>query len=224
MGIDWINLFQVQGTAARWWDTFTVGWVVVIMIAIGITELFLSRYVLRLIPEKGLSALPWNFCFKWWYWKKLPPPDESERLPAHILNALSLEERFPGNFETESAGNVKRRKELQLERVTKYYGMERVLHKFNLNCYEGDVTAVIGEAGSGKSTLLNIIAGITPASSGQITVSRQDMGKSRAQAMSFVGYCPSENILYPWLSVEETLGMYCKVAKFLYVNATEFFV
>jgi ABC-type multidrug transport system ATPase subunit len=95
--------------------------------------------------------------------------------------------------------------------VTKYYGIERVVHKFNLNCYEGDVTALIGGSGCGKTTILKIIAGLIPPSSGQITVSRQDLLKSPTAANSFVGYSPQKNILYPHLTVDETLAFYCKV-------------
>lgn len=126
-----------------------------------------------------------------------------------MVNSLSLEERFPENFEKENT--IRRRKELQLEKVTKYYGMDRVLNKFNINCYEGHVTAIIGESGAGKTTLLNIISGVTPCSSGQIVVSRQDLLKQRKAAISFVGYCPSENWMYPQLTVDETLAMFCQV-------------
>jgi ABC-type transport system involved in cytochrome bd biosynthesis fused ATPase/permease subunit len=87
------------------------------------------------------------------------PKEVALNLPSYVTDTLSLEERFPANFEKDS-NDIRRRKELQMEKVTKYYGLDRALNKFNLNCYEGHVTAIIGEMGAGKSTLLNLVAGI----------------------------------------------------------------
>jgi hypothetical protein len=75
-------------------NTFSIGWVGVVTIGVGILELFLSRYVLKVLPEKGVGALPWTYLCRLWYWKQQAPPDESRRIPASILNAQSLEEVF----------------------------------------------------------------------------------------------------------------------------------
>ena len=53
----------------------------------------------------------------------------------------------------------------------------RVLKGVNLNIYEGEFVALLGESGCGKSTLLNIIGGLDRATSGTFTFMGKDMTK-----------------------------------------------
>ncbi|WP_163249181.1 ABC transporter ATP-binding protein [Clostridium niameyense] len=48
-----------------------------------------------------------------------------------------------------------------------------ILKNISLNINEGDFVALIGESGSGKSTLLNIMGGLMPPSSGEVTIANE---------------------------------------------------
>jgi ABC-type multidrug transport system ATPase subunit len=50
---------------------------------------------------------------------------------------------------------------------------------------------------------------------GTIVVSRQDLSKKSAAAKGFIGYCPPKNVLYPLLTVEETLHFYVQLKTLL---------
>ena len=60
---------------------------------------------------------------------------------------------------------------LQLCDITKVYGKGEaaveVLHSVNLEVYQGEMVAIMGQSGSGKSTLMNIIGTLDKASSGK---------------------------------------------------------
>jgi NitT/TauT family transport system ATP-binding protein len=72
----------------------------------------------------------------------------------------------------------------------------------------GEFAAVVGASGCGKSTLLRIIAGLEPASSGEVLVdARPVMGPDRDRAMVFQDYS-----LYPWLSVMENIRFGSRLA------------
>lgn len=56
----------------------------------------------------------------------------------------------------------------ELEYVNKEYDGKKVLENVNLQVYEGEILALLGENGSGKSTLLKILAFLTMPSGGHI--------------------------------------------------------
>jgi len=66
---------------------------------------------------------------------------------------------------------------------------------------EGEFVAVVGASGCGKSTLLRIVAGLEPASAGEVRVDeRTIVGPDRDRAMVFQDYS-----LYPWLTVLDNI-------------------
>jgi ABC-type sugar transport system ATPase subunit len=58
---------------------------------------------------------------------------------------------------------------LRLRGVTKSFGPVQALSGVNLDLYQGQVTALVGDNGAGKSTLIKAISGIHPTDSGELT-------------------------------------------------------
>jgi NitT/TauT family transport system ATP-binding protein len=76
-------------------------------------------------------------------------------------------------------------------------GRVEALRGIDLDVAEGEFVAVLGRSGCGKSTLLRMIAGLIPASAGQITVAGTPVTRPRRDiAMLF-----QRPALLPWRSV-----------------------
>lgn len=74
-----------------------------------------------------------------------------------------------------------------------------ILEDIELEVAEGEFLAILGPSGSGKSTLLRIIAGLVPASDGNITyLGNKIHGVNPGVAMVFQSFA-----LFPWLTVLE---------------------
>lgn len=59
---------------------------------------------------------------------------------------------------------------LTMRGISKTYGSAAALQNVDFSVKPGEVHALIGENGAGKSTLLNILSGVRPADSGEISV------------------------------------------------------
>lgn len=64
------------------------------------------------------------------------------------------------------------------------YGDQEVLHGIDLDVAEGEFVAVIGPNGSGKSTLLRVVAGTSPATTGEIRVPGDPGGRAGGKRRS----------------------------------------
>ncbi|MBW4492644.1 MAG: ABC transporter ATP-binding protein [Oscillatoria princeps RMCB-10] len=76
------------------------------------------------------------------------------------------------------------------------------LQNINLQVYPAEFVCIVGASGCGKSTLLNIIAGLTPPSSGQVLVDGESVpGPGPDRGMVFQHFS-----LFPWLTVADNIG------------------
>lgn len=59
---------------------------------------------------------------------------------------------------------------IQMKNICKSFGSNRVLDNVNLVLHKGEILALLGENGAGKSTLMNILGGVLPGDSGEISL------------------------------------------------------
>lgn len=94
-----------------------------------------------------------------------------------------------------------------LSKVVKTYGSVSpnapvVLDGIDLTIHDGEIVAILGQSGCGKSTLLRIIAGLIPATGGQVLYrGRPVTGPMPGIAMVFQSFA-----LFPWLTVLENVA------------------
>lgn len=94
---------------------------------------------------------------------------------------------------------------LDAQGLGKRYGEREVLHQLQLHVAPGEFVAIVGRSGCGKSTLLRLVAGLEPASSGQLTIDRKPVrGLHDDTRIMF-----QEARLLPWKRVLDnvTLGL-----------------
>jgi NitT/TauT family transport system ATP-binding protein len=76
-----------------------------------------------------------------------------------------------------------------------------ILKGIDLSVNKGEFVSILGPSGCGKSTLLSIVAGLTPATSGEIRVDGKKIEKpGKDRGMVF-----QQAALFPWLNVLENV-------------------
>jgi NitT/TauT family transport system ATP-binding protein len=84
--------------------------------------------------------------------------------------------------------------------LTKVYGELPVLAPLTLDIEAGSFVTLIGPSGCGKTTLMRVIAGLEPASGGDITV--DDLPADANRAHKRVAMVPQHPGLLPWRTVQ----------------------
>ena len=89
-----------------------------------------------------------------------------------------------------------------------YDGID-VLHGVDLVVGAGEVVALLGPNGAGKSTTLKVLAGLLPASAGDIIIAGRRVNGARADDLARRGLCliPEGRGIFPNLTVRENLWM-----------------
>lgn len=93
--------------------------------------------------------------------------------------------------------------------VTKTYagarGEVRALDGVSFTIDEGEFFGLLGPNGAGKTTLISILAGLTRATRGSVTVMGHDVVADYAAARKALGVVPQELVFDPFFSVRECL-------------------
>ncbi len=108
---------------------------------------------------------------------------------------------------TEKKTQTEGRPFLQIDHIGKTFGKgpgaSEVLLDVNISIRKGEYVSIIGHSGCGKSTLLNLVAGLTPISTGAILLEGQEVnepGPDRAVVFQ-------NHSLLPWLTVYENVKL-----------------
>jgi ABC-type sugar transport system ATPase subunit len=98
---------------------------------------------------------------------------------------------------------------LQVIDLSKSFGNVDALRKVNLNFFEGEIHAVLGQNGAGKSTLIKLITGLyeTSSASGSLILNGAEIqlhSVSDARQKG-IGYVPQEIEIVDTLTVAENI-------------------
>lgn len=98
---------------------------------------------------------------------------------------------------------------LEVQNLNTFYGDIQALWDASLEVNEGSIVALVGSNGSGKSTLLKTISGITPAKSGEISLSGRTLTNLPPQDIVELGisHVPEGRRLFANLTVLENLKL-----------------
>ncbi|MET0359324.1 MAG: ABC transporter ATP-binding protein [Pararhizobium sp.] len=95
--------------------------------------------------------------------------------------------------------------DVRFELIRKTFGKVVAVDDVDLEIADGEFVVFVGPSGCGKSTLLRIVAGLVPATSGQVLIDGEEVtdvpASKRGVAFVFQSYA-----LYPHMSVERNIG------------------
>lgn len=98
---------------------------------------------------------------------------------------------------------------ISFQRVTKTHASGgrtvQALQGVSFDIQPGEFFGLLGPNGAGKTSLISILAGLSRATSGRVTVMGHDVVADYAQARRALGVVPQELVFDPFFSVRETL-------------------
>ena len=94
---------------------------------------------------------------------------------------------------------------VSVRQLRKTFGPVRALDGIDLDVHEGEFFGLLGPNGAGKTTLISILAGLTRADAGAVSVMGHDVVADYRQARRSLGVVPQELVFDPFFTVRETL-------------------
>ena len=95
---------------------------------------------------------------------------------------------------------------VSFQNVAKTYANgPRALDDVSFDIAQGEFFGLLGPNGAGKTTLISVLAGLTRASSGRVTVMGHEVITDYAAARQSLGIVPQELVFDPFFSVREAL-------------------
>lgn len=98
---------------------------------------------------------------------------------------------------------------IEIEKLSKSFGEQKVLDKIDFNLESGEIVGLIGPSGSGKSTLIKTMLGMEKADEGEALVLDYKMPKR--EILSNIGYMAQSDALYEMLTGYENLDFFGKM-------------
>jgi len=79
---------------------------------------------------------------------------------------------------------------------------------FSIDVVQGEIFGLLGPNGAGKSTLLNILSGLLPFDTGEITICGLNLPQQIDEIKPLIGVVPQEIALYPSMTAVENLKIF----------------
>ncbi len=100
---------------------------------------------------------------------------------------------------------------IKIQNIVKNYGDIKALNNLSFEIKKGTIFGLLGVNGAGKSTILSILNGLTPISSGEISVFGLDIKKDIKKIKDISSIIPQNLAFYGQLTVQENLDFFAKI-------------
>jgi len=97
---------------------------------------------------------------------------------------------------------------LSVSNLTKIYGNKKVVNNVTFSIFAGQIFGFVGPNGAGKSTAIRMITGLTPITSGEVSICGYNIKTAYKKAISYVGGIIEMPQLYPYLSGMKNLKLF----------------
>ena len=110
-------------------------------------------------------------------------------------------------MQSPSSASVGAEPAIRFNQVSKTYrgGQVKALDQVTFDIAQGEFFGLLGPNGAGKTSLISILAGLSQASAGRVTVHGHDVVADYAAARRSLGIVPQELVFDPFFSVREAL-------------------
>lgn len=102
---------------------------------------------------------------------------------------------------------------IEVNNISKSYGVQKALDNISFAVKKGEIVGFLGPNGAGKSTLMKILTTYIAADEGAATVNGFDVNTQAKAVQQSIGYLPEHNPLYLDLYVREYLAFNADVYK-----------
>ncbi len=96
---------------------------------------------------------------------------------------------------------------IHIQGVHKHFGALHALRGIDLAIEQGEFFALLGPNGAGKTTLISLLAGLSRADCGSLSVMGHDVVRDYRAARRALGVVPQELVYDPFFTVRETLRL-----------------
>ncbi|XP_037671050.1 ATP-binding cassette sub-family A member 3-like [Choloepus didactylus] len=200
-GVNWNNLFEPVSPD----DNFIFPHILGMLLFDAFLYGLVAWYVDAVFPGKYGVPKPWYFFVQRSYWFGEPSTLKTEDTQ---LNEVVKSDYF----EAEPVGLVTG---IQIKHLYKEFKLNNntivAIQDLNLNAYEGQITALLGQNGAGKTTTLSILSGFIVPTSGEVYINGYDISKDMVHIRKNLGLCPQNDLLFHNLTVAEHLYFYCVI-------------
>ena len=100
---------------------------------------------------------------------------------------------------------------IQVENLTRYYGVKRALHGLTFRVRQGEIVGLVGKNGAGKSTALKILSGQMLPSAGDVRIDGISVPEEPHAVRARIGYLPEVAPLYREMSVRGYLAFVARL-------------
>lgn len=100
---------------------------------------------------------------------------------------------------------------IEVSALTKRYGKFTAVNELSFAVRPGEVLGLVGPNGAGKTTTLRCLAGIIPATSGQLLVGGHDLALDPVAAKRTLAFFPDEPKLFDYLTVRQHLAFVARI-------------
>lgn len=100
---------------------------------------------------------------------------------------------------------------IRLDRVSKAFGRDYAVREVSLEVYCGQIFGLIGPSGCGKTTTIRLILGVYSPTAGEVNVQGLVPHEFTREVRERIGYMPQLFVLYPNLSVQQTLNFVASI-------------
>ena len=100
---------------------------------------------------------------------------------------------------------------IEVSQLHKRYGSFTAVRDLSFSVRAGEVLGLVGPNGAGKTTTLRCLAGIIPASSGQVRIAGYDIATDPIRAKRALAFFPDEPRLFEYLTVRQHLNFVARI-------------
>lgn len=188
---------------------FSFGEVFIVQVFAMFLHILLMLYIDQICPgEYGVPkkwSFPFKACLTVFRRNKIDNEDDYSSINSDAFREV---QKCTENFEEEpdeiTVG-------IQICNLSKQFGTKMAVNRLNLNMYQGQITALLGQNGAGKTTTMSMLTGMIQPTLGTAYVNGKDIRYSMDEARKSIGLCPQHNILFDELTVEEHFKFFCRL-------------